>query len=215
MMRHAVWCSAVALVVPLLNVVPVCATTISDFSNSYTGVYVNWNAGNTTAAGGQWTHNSVGGASGGAYAIPAVPVVALASEDTLELKFTVAQDNEVPRFNTVVFDSDGTQRVFQFGTDANPLTPGTYTMYRNINLLDPVLGYSGDNAGGTTPGLDVTSIPQYHFQGSFAPAHAALRMDISVDNLAVIRQVPEPSCLTLLGIVAVNGIVCGRRFRRS
>jgi len=177
-------------------------TLISDFSNfGPTGAYVDWVNGTLTAGPNDWRVQSTN--SGGAFTQPAPPIQA-SSEHLLEARFSVNPADVAHVFNVVLFDGDGTQRVFRY---RNLAIGNNQTLTRSLLVQNEDTGWLQDNAAGTTAGLDISSIVEWHVQGTFASAAVS---DITFDNLVL---VPEPMTTALLSVGALMGVGLIRRRR--
>ncbi len=148
---------------------------ISDFGSfDLTGTYENWNDATFTSGASDFRVEG-GDFGGGWFELPA-PVDAT-GETSLEIMLDVNAANVATLFNVVIFDADGTERVYRWEElavgDDQTLTVG----------LDDFLQ---DNNAGTVEGLDVSNITQFHLQGSFSNGNPGLLLDLTFDNLALV-----------------------------
>jgi beta-glucanase (GH16 family) len=147
---------------------------ISDFGNfNLTGTYSQWNTGTFTSAPNDFTvqANDFGG---GWYDLPA-PIDAT-GETTLRLNLDVNPANTADALNIVLIDADGTERVYRFDN----LTVGD-----DQTLSIDLANFLQDNAVGSVPGLDLSSLTVFHAQGTFANGNPGLPMDLTFDNLSI------------------------------
>lgn len=176
---------------------------ISDFNNfNLTGTYEQWNDGTFTSNPTDFRvqANDFGGGffvfgtslDGG----PDGPLRAL------RLDFTVNSANVSDAMNVVLFDADGTERVFRFDN----LTAGPQV--RTILLTD----FLQDNNAGGTPGLDISNITQFHLQGTFANGNPGLLMDQTFNQLSLVT-IPEPGSLIVFGATGLAILL--RRSRKN
>jgi hypothetical protein len=129
----------------------------------------------------------------------------------LEVQFDVNPNDVAHVFNVVLFDADNTQRVFRF---ANLSVGADQTLTRNLYVMDPDTGWASENNAGTIAGLDISTITEWHIQGTFgAVGDANAVLDLTFDNLAL-RGIPEPPTMALVGLASVVPAV-GYRRRRS
>lgn len=172
------------------------AVTLSDFSAfALTGTYVQWDAGTFTTGATAFTvqANDFGG---GFYNLPA-PIDA-SGNDSISILMNVNAGNVANKFNLVLFDGDGTERVFRF----DGITAGdNQTFTRNI------ADFLQDNNAGAVPGLDLANITAFHLQGTFENGDPGQAMDMTFDNLSII---PEPSSAILIAFGAF-GLFARRR----
>ncbi len=189
---------AAALLVAMLTTSSQADTLLSDFSNfNLTGTYVQWDSGTFTSnadnfrveandfGGGFFNFDSPIDGSGNNY---------------LQVLLSVNADNVADKFNTVLIDADGTERVYRFGN----LAVGDNQLL-SVNLDN----FLQDNNAGSTPGLDLANLTVFHLQGTFENGDPGLAQDLTFDNLAL-TVVPEP---TSTGIVALGllGMMIKRR----
>jgi hypothetical protein len=183
---------------------PANATTlISDFNNlGISGAYNNFQTGTLTST--PTGFHIVAGDFGGMYTIVS-PVINATGETTLRLQLDVNPNNDplANKFNVILFDGDGSQYAFNF-TNV-PLGAGqTLT----IPVSSAVI--ANGNAG-TIPGLDLSTIGQWHFQGTFSHGDPGKTLDVTLHNLSLVGAVPEPSTLALAGIASIAGLFGLRR----
>lgn len=156
---------------------PVLLSNFSGFALS--GTYVGFDTGTFIDNGTDWTlqANDFGG---GWFDLPA-PIDAT-GRTALELKLDVNIGNVSDKFNIVLIDGDGTERVYRF---LEPVIGDDQTL--TIDLDD----FLQDNAAGTVPGLDLSTITTFHIQGTFANGNPGQLLDLTLDNLALIEDVPD------------------------
>lgn len=172
------------------------ATVISDFSNfNLTGTYVQWGVGTFTSnpTNFQVQANDFGG---GWHDL--APTVGDATATELEVQLDVNAGNVATKFNVVLIDGDGTERVFRF----EPIAIGA-----GQTLTKDLSDFLQDNNPGGVAGLDTTNLVAFHLQGTFENGDPGVAMDLTFDNLAL---VPEPST-ALLGLVGCLGLLRRRR----
>lgn len=153
---------------------------IEDFSGfALSGTYVGFDTGTFTDNGTDWTlqANDFGG---GWFDLPA-PIDAT-GRTALELELDVNAGNVADIFNIVLIDGDGTERVFRF----MDLVAGD-----DQTLVIDLDDFLQDNAVGTVAGLDLSTITTFHIQGTFANGDPGLLLDLTLDSLALIEDVPD------------------------
>jgi len=150
---------------------------ISDFSSfNLDGTYVDWVAGATfTSGAADFTVQATSDFGGGFAAI--APAFDATGETTLEIQLDVNAGNVADKFNIVLKDADGTERVFRFDT----LTAGA-----GQTLTVDLINFLQDNQAGTVAGLDLANLTEFHIQGTFENGQPGLGMDLTFDNLALI-----------------------------
>ena len=187
---------AAAFGLTVLSTGSASAQTLSDFSSfSLSGTYVAWDAGTFTSGATDWRAEAFD-FGGGFFNLPA-PVDASAN-NTLEVMLTVNPATTADKFNIVLFDADGTERVYRF--DGLGIG-GPQTLTKDLG------DFLQDNNPGGVPGLDTSALTVFHLQGTFENGNPGLFLDITFDNLAI---TPEPASLALLGI---GGLLLTRRVR--
>ncbi len=152
---------------------------LSDFSSfNLTGTYNQFGAGTFTSGATDWTvqANDFGG---GWFDFPGT--IDATGRTDLEIQLDVNPGNIADIFNIVLFDADGTQRVFRF---LDLVVGDNQTL--TINLDD----FFQDNAPGTIAGLDLSTIDLFHIQGTFANGDPGLLLDLTIDNLELFEGVP-------------------------
>ena len=177
-------------------------TTLSDFSNfALTGTYVVWDGSTFTPTATNFRVQAPGDFGGSFKNL--VPAINATGETTLELKLDVNPNNVANKFNVVLIDGDGTERVYRF---ANVLAGAGQTLTTSLAT------FLQDNQPGTTPGLNISNLTVFHLQGTFENGNPGQAMDLTFDNLALTGAVPEPATLAIAGMASILGIVfCGRR----
>lgn len=196
MHRWLTQCVAAASVLLCYGGAASASTLLSDFSDfALSGTYEQWNSG-TFTSGPEDFRVQANDFGGGFFNLPA-PVDA-SGEFALEVQLDVNEGNVAEMFNVVLFDGDGTERVFQFADvgvgDGQVLTK---------DLGD----FLQDNNPGTTPGLDTTNLTVFHLQGTFANGNPGLAMDLTFDNLALVVPEPMAGALLAVGLAASAGAV--------
>jgi hypothetical protein len=125
----------------------------------------------------------------------------LTGEPLLEVSARIGSGNANSDFNVLLQDADGTLVGYSFS--ASSFNTSTFTTAtRPIATPDFTLNT------GTTPGLDVSNITQFQFQGDFSGS-ALVPFAFDFDNIAA---VPEPATL---GVLAVCAVVLGLRRTRK
>jgi hypothetical protein len=165
----------------MLAAVSQAEVTLNDFSSfNLTGTYVAWDAGTFTSGATAFTvqANDFGG---GFHNLPA-PVNG-SGNDTLSVRLNVNPGNVADKFNVILVDGDGTERVYRIdgvgiGDDQ------TFTKSLSAFLQD--------NAPGSTPGLDLTNLTAFHLQGSFANGNPGQAMNLTFDKLSLVTGPPPP-----------------------
>ncbi len=159
---------------------------LSDFSGfALTGSYVEWDPAGTPALAPTFTDNGTdwtveANDFGGGWFDFAGTLDATGRTE-LELQLDINAGNAADKFNIVLFDADGTERVYRF---LDLVTGDGQTL--KINLDD----FLQDNAPGTIPGLDLATLDLFHIQGTFENGQPGLLLDLTLDNLALIEGVP-------------------------
>ncbi len=149
---------------------------LSDFSNfSLTGTYVDWASPSAQFTSGPNDFRVVAGDFGGGWFDLPQPLDA-SGETTLEVQLDVNPGNVADKFNVVLVDGDGTERVYRF---LNLVVGDEQTL--TIDLSD----FLQDNAVGSVPGLDLSNIVTFHLQGTFTNSPSQT-LDLTFDNLALI-----------------------------
>ncbi len=176
---------------------------ISDFNNfNLTGTYVQWDSGTFTSNPTDFRVEA--NDFGGGFFIFGTPLDGGPDGPlrALQLDFTVNSANVADKMNVVLFDGDGTERVFRFDN----LTAGP--QIRTILLTD----FLQDNNPGSTPGLDISNITQFHLQGTFENGDPGLLMDQTYNRLSFV-SIPEPGSLLVFG--ATGLAILFRRSRKN
>ena len=99
--------------------------------------------------------------------------------DTLQVTLDVNDTNASDKFNIVLTDADGTQRVYRF----EGLATGVEEL--GVVLTKELTNFLQDNAPGSIPGLDLANIVGFDLQGSFSNGDPGLFMDLTFDTLEV------------------------------
>lgn len=147
---------------------------LSDFSSTgFSGTYEQWNAGSLTQ--GAEDLRVQANDFGGGWRNFTSPIDAT-GQTTLEIELDVNPADVAGVLNVVLIDADGTERLYSF----NSLTVGDDQIL-SIDLDN----FSGDNAAGAVPGLDLSSIIAFHLQGSFANGNPGLWQDLTFDTLSL------------------------------
>lgn len=185
---------------------PARATTlISDFNNlAISGAYNDFQTGSLTST--PTGFHIVAGDFGGMYKIvtPPGPSINATGETAVQLKLDVnpGTDPLANKFNVVLFDNDATPTQLRFEFKNVPVGAGqTLTLPISAGVVA---------AAGTTPGLDLSQITQWHFQGTFSNGSPGKTLDVTLHNLSLVN-VPEPSTLVLAGLASVVGVFGLRR----
>jgi hypothetical protein len=166
---------------------------LHDFSGfALTGNYEAWGAGTFTDNGTDWSilANDFGG---GWFDLPAT--LDASGTTALELTMSVNAGNVSDKFNIVLIDADGTERVYRF-EGANLMVGDNQVLEINLD------NFLQDNAAGSTPGLDLASLVSFHVQGSFGNGNPGNLLDLTLDNLALIIGVPP-----IVGDITGDGFV--------
>ncbi len=161
---------------------------LSDFSSvNFDGTYDQFGTGVFTSGATDFTiaANDFGG---GFFNLTA-PLDAT-GEDTLEIQLDVNAGNVADKFNVVLVDGDGTERVIRY----DGLVVGD-----NQILTVDLANFLQDNGVGAVPGLDLSNLTAFHVQGTFENGDPGLALDLTVDNLALIGGVVP------LGPADING----------
>ena len=148
---------------------------LSDFSSvNFDGTYVQYDTGVFTSGANDFTIQA--NDFGGGFFDLAAPLDA-SGEGILEIQLDVNAGNVADKFNIVLVDSDGTERVFRFdGVAAGD----------DQTLTVDLDAFLQDNAVGAVAGLDLSSLTTFHVQGTFENGDPGLAMDLTLDNLALI-----------------------------
>lgn len=161
----------------MLAAVGQAEVTVSDFSNfTLDGTYADWGGGTFTSGATAFTVQST--AFGGGYKNVAVNA---SGNDTVSIRMNVNPGNAADKFNIVLFDGDGTARVYRFENIA---------VGNNQTFTKNVASFLQDNAAGSVPGLDLATITAFHLQGTFANSNA-LNMTFDKLSFVVAPFVPD------------------------
>jgi hypothetical protein len=156
----------------MLAVVSQAEVTLSDFSNfNLTGTYGAWGSGTFTSGATAFTVQA--NANGGGFKVLPAPFNA-SGNDTISIRMNVNAGNVADKFNIVLVDGDGTERAYRFDGIA---------VGDNQTFTKNVASFLGDNAPGSTPGLDLANLTAFHLQGTFVNADA---MNMTFDNLSFV-----------------------------
>ena len=151
---------------------------LSDFSSvNFDGTYAQFDTGVFTSGANDFTIQA--NDFGGGFFDLAAPLDA-SGEGILEIQLDVNAGNAADKFNIVLVDADGTERVFRFDGVA---------IGDDQTLTVDLANFLQDNVGGTVAGLDLASLTAFHVQGTFENGDPGLDMDLTVDNLALIPGV--------------------------
>ena len=172
------------------NASSAAGTQLSGFSAfNLNGTYAQWDSGTFTSGANDFRvqANDFGG---GWYDFTPIDAT---GETTLQVKLDVNAGNVADAFNVVLIDGDGTERVYRFLN----LTPGD-----DQTLVIDLDDYLQDNANGSVPGLDLSTIRTFHVQGTFGNGDPGQFMDLTFDNLSI-----GAGGVSLLGDVNGDGFV--------
>ncbi len=151
---------------------------LSDFSSvSFDGTYEQYDTGVFTSGANDFTIQA--NDFGGGFFNLAAPLDA-SGEGVLEIQLDVNAGNVSDKFNIVLIDADGTERVFRFDGVA---------VGDDQTLTVDLANFLQDNAAGAVAGLDLSSLTAFHVQGTFEYGNPGLAMDLTLDNLALIPGV--------------------------
>jgi hypothetical protein len=162
----------------MLAAVSHAQVTLSDFSNfTLNGTYAAWETGIFTSGATAFTVQA--NANGGGFKNLA-PAVNASGNNTISVRMNVNSGNVADKFNIVLFDGDGTARVFRF---ENIGIGNNQTFTKNVaNFLQ-------DNAPGSVPGLNLATLTAFHLQGTFENNAA---MNMTFDNLSLVVAAVPP-----------------------
>jgi hypothetical protein len=173
MKSHAITKTLTGLIASaMLAAVSQAEVTISDFSSfNLTGTYGSWGSGTFTSGA---TAFRIQAASDGGGFKDLVPAINASGNDTISIKLDVNPGNVATKFNLVLFDADGTARVYRF----DGISVGN-----NQTFTKNVASFLQDNNVGSVPGLNLANLTAFHIQGTFENANA---IDMTFDNLSMI-----------------------------
>ncbi len=152
---------------------PGSGVLLSDFGNfNLTETYAQWISGAFTSGVNDFRvqANDFGG---GWKALPSLDAT---GETSLQVRLDVGPANVADKFNIVLVDGDGTERVYRFD---NLLVGDNQTL--SIDLAN----FLQDNVPGAVPGLDLSNLTAFHTQGTFGNGDPGLAMDLTFDNLSL------------------------------
>jgi len=147
---------------------------LSDFSNfSLTGTYAQWDGGSFTSGSEDFRVQSNDFGGGWKNLAPALDA---SGETELRVQLDVNAGNAADKFNIVLIDGDGTERVYRFDSVSNG----------DDQLLTVDLSnFLQDNVIGGVPGLDLSSLTAFHAQGTFENGEPGQAMDLIFDELSI------------------------------
>ena len=160
MISHKITKNLTGLIaLPMFAAVSQAEVTLSDFLNlNLTGTYVAWDTGTFTS--GAKTFTVQANANGGGFK-GLVSRINASGNDTISIRMDVNHGNFADKFNIVLFDGDGTARVYRF----DGITVGrTYQFKTSGNLVDwPNFGSSVVGKGDICSVADPISAPGVKF----------------------------------------------------
>lgn len=106
------------------------------------------------------------------------PFVDATGASSLRLDVTLNPANAANALSVVLFDGDGTIRLYNFPN----LTNGAHTLTKNLN------DFTRQDAIGAVPGLDVGNIGQVNLEGGFNHGDPGSVLDVTFDNLSLIGE---------------------------
>jgi hypothetical protein len=161
---------------------------LSDFSGvNFTDTYAQFNTGVFTSGATDFTIQA--NDFGGGFFDLAAPLDAT-GEGILEVQLDVNAGNVADKFNVVLVDADGTERVYRFDGVA---------IGDDQTLTADLADFLQDNVVGAVAGLDLSSLTTFHVQGTFENGDPGLALDLTLDNLALIPGIVP------LGPADING----------
>ena len=175
---------------------PAAGAVISDFSTfTPSGSYGTWDAMDFTSGADDFTVNSTD--FGGCFFVFPAPLDASGAAE-LVLDVTVNPGNQANRLIAILYDGDGTVRVWNF-----PITgPGQFTFRKDIG------DFLQEDAPGSQPGLDVANLTQFNIAGAFNNGNPGDPFDITFDNFELVggvRNFEARAARICLGTVAGDG----------
>ncbi len=175
---------------------PGAGAVISDFSNfTPTGSYGTWDAADFTAGADDFTVASTD--FGGCFFIfPSAVNAGGAAEIVLDV--TVNPANAADRIIAILYDGDGTVRVWDFDIPG----PGTWTLSKNLS------DFLQEDAPGSVPGLNLSNLTQFNIAGTFANGNPGVTYDVTFDNLELVggvRNFESRAARICLGTVDGDG----------
>lgn len=176
----------------MLAAVSQAQVTISDFSNfSLSGTYEQWNAGAFTP--GATAFTAVANDFGGGFRNVAVNA---SGTNTLSIRLNVNAGNVANKFNIILVDGDGTERVYRFDNVA---------IGNNQTLTKNIAGFLQDNAPGSVPGLNLSNLTAFHIQGTFSNGNPGQVMNMTFDQLSLGVAAFVPDTIINGGFETANG----------
>ncbi len=146
---------------------------ISDFSDfAFSGTYDAWETATITAGPTDLRVESTDFGGGWYYVSPAIHAP---GATTLILDATVNAANQADVIRVLLVDGDQTERVYELAVPG----PGTYT------FTTPLSNYAYDNAPGSEPGLDLSSLSFFHLAGGANHGDPGVAFDVTFDRLAL------------------------------
>lgn len=176
----------------VLAAVSQAQVTLSDFSNfSLSGRYAQWNSGTFTP--GATAFTVVANDSGGGFRNVAVNA---SGTNTLSIRLNVNAGNVANKFNVILVDGDGTERVYRFDNIA---------IGNNQTFTKNIASFLQDNAPGSVPGLNLANLTAFHLQGAFSNGNPGQVMNMTFDHLALEVAPFVPDTIINGGFETANG----------
>jgi len=175
---------------------PAAGAVISDFSSfTPTGQYGTWDPSDFTSGPDAFTVAATD--FGGCFFIfPSAIDASGAAEIVLDV--TVNPSNLADRIIAILYDGDGTIRVWDFDIPG----PGTWTLSKELG------DFLQEDAPGSVPGLDVSNLTQFNIAGTFANGNPGVIFDVTFDNYQLmggVRNFESRAARICLGTVDGDG----------